>query len=150
MKLIPSLLCAACLAAAPVAAVLADPPAHAPAHGYRAKQRYVYYPSREVYYAPDSRMWFWLDGGDWQVGVNLPAYYQQYTTGGVSIELGTDRPYTEHSYVVRQYGGKSKAGKGYSSASGGHEAHHGSGASKGQGAKGDKGAKGKGNGKGKE
>jgi hypothetical protein len=26
------------------------PPAHAPAHGYRAKHQYRYYPSRSVYY----------------------------------------------------------------------------------------------------
>lgn len=82
----------------------ADPPSHAPAHGYRAKHRYVYYPEREIYYAPESRLWFWLSGGDWRFGASLPAGYQQYTSGGISIELGSDRPYHEHGYVVREYG----------------------------------------------
>lgn len=84
--------------------VLADPPDHAPAHGYRAKHRYVYYPEREIYYAPESRLWFWIGDGDWRFGASLPVGYQQYTSGGVSIELGTERPYTEHVYVVEKYG----------------------------------------------
>ncbi len=45
----------------------ADPPPWAPAHGYRAKEyRYVYYPHHEVYYAPATQHWFWLDGGRWR------------------------------------------------------------------------------------
>lgn len=85
-------------------AALADPPDHAPAYGYRAKHPYVYYPSRQIYYAPESRSWFWISGGSWQVGVSLPAYLEQYTVGGVSIELDTDRPYTQNAYVVEHYG----------------------------------------------
>jgi hypothetical protein len=91
---------------------IADPPPWAPANGYRAKQhRYVYYPEREIYYEPEQRMWFWLDGGNWRVGASLPGAYVSYATGGVNIELNTDRPYTEHAYVVEHYG-KGKGGKG--------------------------------------
>lgn len=86
----------------------AAPPDHAPAHGYRAKHRYVYYPEREIYYAPESRLWFWSSGGDWRFGTALPGAYQQYTSGGVSLELGSDRPYTEHVRVVERYGKGSK------------------------------------------
>ena len=82
----------------------AAPPDHAPAYGYRAKHRYVYYPEREIYYAPESRLWFWISGGDWRFGAALPGAYQQYTSGGVSIELASDRPYTEHVHVVERYG----------------------------------------------
>lgn len=86
------------------APVFAAPPAHAPAHGYRAQHRYVYYPEREIYYAPESRLWFWIGDGDWRFGASLPIGYQQYTTGGVSIELDSERPYTEHVYVTQKYG----------------------------------------------
>lgn len=86
------------------APAFADPPDWAPAHGHRAKHRYVYYREREIYYAPDSRLWFWFDGGDWRFGASLPVRYQQYTTAGISIELGSDRPYTEHRYVTEHYG----------------------------------------------
>lgn len=90
-------------AAAPV---LADPPPWAPAHGWRAKHQYVYYPSAEVYYAPASRMWFWLGGSGWQAGVNLPLALQGYVNvGGVNISLDVDRPYLQNEYVVRRYGG---------------------------------------------
>lgn len=91
------------LAAAPV---LADPPPWAPAHGWRAKHQYVYYPSAEVYYAPDTRMWFWLGGDGWQAGISLPVALQGYVrTGGVNISLDVDRPYLRNDYVVRQHGG---------------------------------------------
>lgn len=88
------------------AVALADPPSWAPAHGYRAKHRYVYYPSAEVYYAPDTRMWFWLSGDNWSFGASLPLDYQPYVrSGGVSLELYSDRPYVDHTYVVEHYGG---------------------------------------------
>lgn len=91
--------------------VLADPPPWAPAHGYRAKHAYVYYPRGEVYYAPDTRMWFWLSGSNWQAGVSLPSSLQAYVNvGGVNISLDTDRPYTEHATVVQQYGGEPPRG----------------------------------------
>lgn len=92
------------LALAFVAPVFAGPPDHAPAHGYRAKHQYVYYREREIYYAPETRLWFWLDGGDWRVDARLPLAYQQYTSGGVNIELYSERPYAEHVYVVEKYG----------------------------------------------
>lgn len=96
--------------AAPLAPLpaLADPPPWAPAHGHRAKQersyRYVYYPAQQVYFAPDQNVWFWMSGGNWQFGVNLPTRYQVYATSGVPVVLATERPYREHVYVEEQYG----------------------------------------------
>jgi hypothetical protein len=85
--------------------VYADPPSWAPAHGKRAKQHsYTYYPEYGFYYAPESRSWFWLEGSDWRVGVTLPSEYQPFAKGGISIELGTERPYEEHNFVVEHYG----------------------------------------------
>lgn len=90
------------LTAAPA---LADPPPWAPAHGYRAKQyRYVYYPEYEVYYAPETRLWFWLDGGRWRFGATLPGYLPLVGVPGVSIILGSERPYYEHRVVIEHYG----------------------------------------------
>ena len=92
----------------------ADPPPWAPAHGRRANEevrvvreyRYVYYPEQRVYYAPEQQMWFWMNGGNWQFGVNLPLQYARYSysTGGVSVMLHSDRPYVEHTYVEQTYG----------------------------------------------
>ncbi len=84
----------------------ADPPPWAPAHGWRAKHRYVYYPSAEVYYAPETRMWFWFGGDGWQAGISLPVALHGYVrTGGVNIDLDVDRPYLRNDYVVQRYGG---------------------------------------------
>ena len=90
-----------------VAPAWADPPPWAPAHGGRARHHNTYYPRGEIYYAPESRLWFWLDGDNWRSGVRLPLEFQTYIrTGGVDIELGTDRPYVEHRYVIEHYGGE--------------------------------------------
>jgi hypothetical protein len=74
----------------------ASPPPWAPAHGYRAKQvpeyPYVYYPAQQVYYAPASGTWFWMNGGNWQVGVNLPVQYHAHIGNGVSVALHSSRP----------------------------------------------------------
>lgn len=89
-------------------AAQAAPPPWAPAHGYRAHQQqysYTYYPARQIYYAPETRMWYWLSGNDWRYGARLPREYRAYVTGGgVSIVLDTDRPYSRHDYVVEHYG----------------------------------------------
>lgn len=88
-----------------LAPAFAAPPAHAPAHGYRAKHRYTYYRDHEIYYSPESNFWFWMgNDGEWRSGINLPVRLQQYTVGGISIELGSDKPYREHAYVVERYG----------------------------------------------
>lgn len=99
------LILAAAVAAPTV--VQADPPPWAPAHGWRAKHQYTYYPRGEVYYARDTHMWFWLDGGNWRSGLRLPGDFQAFVqVGGISIELGSERPYVEHTYVVEHYGGR--------------------------------------------
>lgn len=86
----------------------ADPPPWAPAHGHRAKQereyRYVYYPAQQVYYAPEQQVWFWMNGGNWQFGVNLPTQYRAQVTSGVPVVLGSSRPYVQHVYVEENYG----------------------------------------------
>ncbi|HEX5960650.1 MAG TPA: hypothetical protein VFY97_05320 [Rhodanobacteraceae bacterium] len=85
---------------------LADPPPWAPAHGWRAKHQYVYYPSAGVYYEPASRMWFWLGGDGWQAGISLPLALHGYVqTGGVDIALDVARPYLRNDYVRQRYGG---------------------------------------------
>ncbi len=88
----------------------ATPPAHAPAHGHRAKHvvhhhKYVYYPAQQVYYAPAQGVWFWLTGGNWQVGANLPMRYNGYRQyQGVPVTLDTSRPWIKHVYVEKHYG----------------------------------------------
>ena len=67
----------------PTAPVLADPPAHAPAHGKRAKDRASLYDSRGYYIEPrritrESRMWRGKDG----------KYYCKRDNGTTGLVIG--------------------------------------------------------------
>ena len=87
------------------------PPAHAPAHGYRRKFGYHYYPDQNVYYARDRGTYFWLQGETWKVGVELPSHIALNLGGHVSIELDTQTPYEQHDAVAKKHPGKGR-GKG--------------------------------------
>jgi hypothetical protein len=79
------------------------PPPHAPAHGYRAKHQYRYYPCCNVYHEPARGMYFWLKGDGWAVGASLPADLMAGLGAPVNLDLDTDTPYTLHADHVQQY-----------------------------------------------
>ncbi len=79
------------------------PPAHAPAHGYRAKHHYRYYPSRSVYYDTGRRLYFYIKGDNWEVGAALPHHIRVSLGDSVTIQLDTDKPYIYHSEHVKKY-----------------------------------------------
>lgn len=81
------------------------PPAHAPAHGRRAQQRYryYYYPDAAVYFDTGRGMYFYLVDGGWQVSVNLPQRLRIRLGEHVSLELDTAKPYSEYHYHVKRY-----------------------------------------------
>ena len=79
------------------------PPPHAPAHGYRAKHHYRYYPSCSVYYDSGRKLYFYLNGENWEVGVSLPNRIRVGLDDYVSMELETDKPYTYHADHVKRY-----------------------------------------------
>ena len=88
------------------------PPARAPAHGYRAKHKYRYYPDCSVYHDAKRGLYFYIKGGKWEVGASLPNNLQIRLGESVSLELDTDRPYTYHADHVKQYPpGKMKKNK---------------------------------------
>ena len=79
------------------------PPAHAPAHGYRAKHTYRYYPSCSVYYDCGRKIYFYLRGDRWEVGASLPSHLRLRLGDSVNIEMHTDKPYMHHSEHVKKY-----------------------------------------------
>jgi hypothetical protein len=87
------------------------PPAHAPAHGYRAKHKYRYYPSNNVYHDTEKGLYFYLKGDNWEVGASLPALFRDGLGESVALELETDRPYLHHAEHVKQYPPKKSKGK---------------------------------------
>ena len=79
------------------------PPAHAPAHGYRAKYQYRYYPSNNVYKDTERGIYFYLKGDKWEVGASLPLPLKEGLGESVSLELNTDKPYIHHAEHVKKY-----------------------------------------------
>jgi hypothetical protein len=69
------------------------PPSHAPAHGYRAKYQYRYYPSSNIYFDVDRKLYFFLQGGNWEFAASLPFNLIPKLGSHVSIEMEIERPY---------------------------------------------------------
>lgn len=98
------------------------PPSHAPAHGYRAKHNYHYYPSAQVYFDLSREVYFYLEGGAWKMSISLPDYLNVKIGDYVSIDMDTDKPYTRYAEHKKKYppgqlkkknkGKKGKKGKG--------------------------------------
>ena len=79
------------------------PPPWAPAHGYRAKHKYRYYPSSRVYYEKKRGVYFYYKDGKWQVSVSLPSKIRIEVNDYVTIEMDNDKPYKHHHEVVKRY-----------------------------------------------
>jgi hypothetical protein len=79
------------------------PPAHAPAHGYRAKHQYRYYPSQKVYHDTDSGFYFYLKRNNWEIGATLPSPLRSGLGESVTIELDTDKPYVHNAEHIKKY-----------------------------------------------
>ncbi|MGD8549513.1 MAG: hypothetical protein PVJ20_13305 [Desulfobacterales bacterium] len=79
------------------------PPPHAPAHGYRAKYNYRYYPSCRVYYDDYRKLYFYLEGDNWRISASLPHALQLGLGGYVSIEMDEDKPYIYYEEHKRKY-----------------------------------------------
>ena len=87
------------------------PPAHAKAHGYRAKHQYRYYPSQKVYHDSDRGLYFYLKGYNWEIGASLPFNMRADLGESVTIELDTDKPYVHNTEHVKKYPPKKSKGK---------------------------------------
>ena len=79
------------------------PPEHAPAHGYRKKHQYRYYPSAEVYFDPARSLYFYLSSSQWKVTASLPDTFKIQLGSAVSIEMDSDKPYTKHTEHKAKY-----------------------------------------------
>ncbi|QBZ98989.1 hypothetical protein [Flavobacterium sangjuense] len=82
------------------------PPPWAPAHGYRAKTRHVYFPQYNMYYDMNRGSYLYLNGGRWSVSATLPNIYVGVNLGSTAqIQLnymGYD-PYRYNDVHVVEY-----------------------------------------------
>ena len=63
---------------------MAGPPPWAPAHGYKAKTRYVYFPQQNIYYDLKKNVYIYPQGPSWSFGISLPTIFG-------NINLGSQR-----------------------------------------------------------
>src|SRR5262249_17670210 len=57
------------------------------------KHHYVYYGDHEIYFAPETKVYYWRSGDRWISGATLPEEDRAYvTSGGFEIDLDTDKP----------------------------------------------------------
>jgi hypothetical protein len=69
----------------------------------KGHHNYVYYGDHDIYFAPETKTYFWREGDSWRSGIELPLEDRAYITGGVTIDLDTERPYERHEWVVEHY-----------------------------------------------
>jgi hypothetical protein len=79
------------------------PPPWAPAHGFRRKHSYYYYPGADVYFRPEDRVWFYLEGRNWRFGASLPTTIRVDFDRAVSLSMETDQPHQFHNEVRGYY-----------------------------------------------
>ena len=72
------------------------PPDHAPAHGYRAKHKYEYYPDSQVYFESSRGLYFYLSGSNWKMTASLPTDLKLKLGNHVTIEMDSDKPYVKN------------------------------------------------------
>jgi hypothetical protein len=71
---------------------------------HAGKHHYVYYADHEIYYAPDTKVYYWRNGNAWESGTMLPEADRSYvTSGGYPIDLDTEHPYERHEWVIKHY-----------------------------------------------
>lgn len=79
------------------------PPRWAPAHGYRAKHHYRYYPEAQVYFNEKKGLYSYHRHGRWDTSSSLPETIRIDARKYVVLEMDTDRPYRYHSEIKKTY-----------------------------------------------
>ena len=90
------------------------PPSWAPAHGYRANTRQIYFPEQNLYYDVEKSVYISLNGNNWQVTASLPTIFSGVDLSlavQVELDLNTDTPQKYNAEHKVKYKGKDKGEK---------------------------------------
>lgn len=71
------------------------PPPWAPAHGYRAKTRHIYFPDQNMYYDIQKGVYIYFNNGKWSVSTKVPSVFVSINLGRstqVELDFYGDRP----------------------------------------------------------
>jgi|SRR5579862_485900 len=76
----------------------------APAPPAPVVYHYVYYPEEEVYFVPESRVYWWVDAnGQWISGPRVPEGIS--LSASVNLDVDARDPWRHHSVIVEKYPG---------------------------------------------
>ncbi len=82
------------------------PPPWAPAHGYRAKTRHIYFPDQNFYYDIQKRNYIYLKNNNWEVSVSLPSIFVGINLGNsvqVELDFNGANPYAYNEIHIIKY-----------------------------------------------
>lgn len=82
------------------------PPPWAPAHGYRAKTKHIYFPDHNFYYDIQARNYIYLDGGRWSISATIPRPFININLGRTSqiqLDFVGHNPYRDNRVHVVKY-----------------------------------------------
>jgi hypothetical protein len=82
------------------------PPPWAPAHGYRAKTKYVYFPQQNIYYDTQRAVYIYLNDGNWEIGARIPRGIKAKTlrdSRQVELRLNVDNPQRYNGDHLKRY-----------------------------------------------
>ena len=62
---------------------------------------YMYYPEEEVYFVPETRVYWWADHGEWRSGPRMPDGIRL----GTSVKLDVDDrdPWRHHDVILKHH-----------------------------------------------
>ena len=90
----------------------ADPPRWAPAHGYRAKTRQIYFPEQNFYFDLKRNVYIYFENGRWISNIRPPQIYANINlmlAPKVELSIASSKPYLHNKTHITMY--KAKKGK---------------------------------------
>jgi hypothetical protein len=85
------------------------PPPWAPANGYRAKTKYVYFPDQNFYFDLNRGLYIFLSGSNWTTASKLPPQYSKVNlkaTRKVELDFYGDNPHRHNKDHLLKHKGK--------------------------------------------
>jgi hypothetical protein len=73
----------------------------APGPAVNASYSYEYYPDAEVYFEPQSHVYYWSEGGAWRSGARVPQNI--VLRSSVKVDLDSPEPSKHHDEVKAKY-----------------------------------------------
>jgi hypothetical protein len=86
------------------------PPPWAPANGYRAKTRHIYFPEYNFYFDLQRNGYFFFSNNRWSFSASVPTLYAHVnlrTTRHIELDFYGDRPYRNNrNHIIKYKGNK--------------------------------------------